>query len=124
VADDVSDEGDDVTVVWARARLSRIGEMAPPSEQVLTLVCGSRVVAAVWPKWSTERFVVTELETTRLDDSQRRRLLAGCRCRRRQHVLDLDKVATAVREMHRPANKRAPNVPVLRVAPDRPGSTV
>jgi len=115
----VSDEDDFTSLTWVRAQHSNIREIAPPSERVLEVLCGSRVVAAVWPKWGAETFAVTVDGPTRLDSASRT-VVAGCACKRRQHVLDLGKIQVLVDELDRPANKRPPSVTVRRVEKAHP----
>ena len=98
-----------------RARPSRIGEYAPEAERVLTVACIDGVAAAVRVPPSRERLVVTALTDTPLDGATRS-AIAPCRCPRRQHVLDLDKLAAVVAEMPREAGRKTPRVSVADVA--------
>lgn len=100
----MSDEGFARPVRHVRAQHSNIGVLAPEAERVLTIVCGGRVVAAVWPVCSPQKYIVTAIGATPLDIVGRR-VVAPCQCRRRQHVLDLDRVVAVDR----------PRVTVVRV---------
>jgi len=112
------DDWSEVESKWApRAQHSRIRVLAPEAERVLTIVCGTRVVAAVWPIWASEKCIVTVDETMPLD-LVTRRVVARCRCKRRLHVLDLDQVTTAALAPHTTA-PRTLKVAVRDVSPDR-----
>ena len=112
------DDWSEVESKWPpRTQLSRIRVLAPEAERVLTIVCGTRVVAAVWPIWASEKAVVTVDETTPLG-LVTRRVVASCRCKRRMHVLDLDKVTTAAIAPHT-TTPRTRKVAVRDVSPDR-----
>lgn len=100
-----------------RTQLSRIRVLAPEAERVLTIVCGTHIVAAVWPIWASEKHIVTADESMPLG-AVTRRVVAPCRCGRRLHVLDLDKVTTAALAAHTTAPRKL-KVAVRNVSPDR-----
>ncbi len=87
--------------------------MAPESERVLTVTCGSRVVAALWPAWSPDKFLVTALQTVVMSHRVRH-VAAPCHCKARVHMIDLDKLAAvASSTQRRPGGKT--DVAVTRV---------
>ncbi len=102
----MSDDDFAAPVKHVRAQHANIGVLAPNAERVLTVMCGRRVVAAVWPVWSPRKYVVTAAEAAPLD-LVTRRVVAPCQCKRAQHVLDLDKLSGV----------RGPHVSALSVSP-------
>ncbi len=103
---------------WARQpQHSEVKRLAPTSEAALTITCGRRVLARVWPRRPLERqFLVTAFGRSKLLDDNWPAAPAPCACDRRVHLLDRAALIAAVEEYRDVPASRKPEVDVARVS--------
>jgi len=106
-----------------RYRSSAVRKMAPDDETVLSVMCGSRLLARVWPRTApaADRYLVTPgapglaADAVPMSSEPRLAVVAHCRCGRSVHTIDLDRVAESA-DLRGAARRRRPaTVEVARV---------
>jgi hypothetical protein len=107
---------------WARgAQHSEVTRLAPTDETALTIRCGRRILARVWP-WgapATRQFIVTTSGRSPLLDARWPAHPASCACRRRAHLIDREKLVEALAEVATVQPSRQPSVSITGVSRDK-----
>ncbi len=105
---------------WAKQPShSRVHHLAPADEATLTIMCGKRVLARVWPRGVADKlFIVTTRGMFPLLSRRWTGEVAPCACRRRTHVIDRPKLLRLLEEYDGVPPSRQPKVSVSRVGRD------